>query len=307
MFGSVILEVAAGLTLVFLVLSAACSAIREAIEAWMKLRAVDLERTLREMLDDPSGEGLTSRFFQHPLISGLYPGDYDPLRLNRSKEQWLPSRTNLPSYIPGALFAQALLDLQLRPDNNDPTAPQAASGPLQQILLAAQQQTDGTAQALRDYLKDWYDAAMERTSGWYRRYSQRLLFLLGLLLTISLNADALRIADSLYHNSELRQAMLQRSEAATTAQLSPDEAKAALADLRSAGLSLGWSEQDIEALSQIPASDTAFLQFVKLFAGWLITALAISQGAPFWFDLLNHITSLRSTLKPPAKSSPAPG
>src|SRR4029078_3632217 len=31
------------------------------------------------------------------------------------------------------------------------------------------------------------------------------------------------------------------------------------------------------------------------FAGWLITAFAISLGAPFWFDLLNKVTQLRGT------------
>jgi hypothetical protein len=30
-------------------------------------------------------------------------------------------------------------------------------------------------------------------------------------------------------------------------------------------------------------------------AGWIITALAISLGAPFWFDLLNKVAQLRST------------
>jgi hypothetical protein len=34
--------------------------------------------------------------------------------------------------------------------------------------------------------------------------------------------------------------------------------------------------------------------FETLF-GWIITALAISLGAPFWFDLLNKIVKLRGT------------
>ncbi len=33
--------------------------------------------------------------------------------------------------------------------------------------------------------------------------------------------------------------------------------------------------------------------------GWLVTAIAIMLGAPFWFDLLNKLVSLRSALKPP--------
>lgn len=39
---------------------------------------------------------------------------------------------------------------------------------------------------------------------------------------------------------------------------------------------------------------------VVVFIGWLLTALAVSLGAPFWFDLLNKIMALRSAgVKPP--------
>jgi hypothetical protein len=37
-------------------------------------------------------------------------------------------------------------------------------------------------------------------------------------------------------------------------------------------------------------------------AGWLITAFAVSLGAPFWFDMLNKIMVVRSTVKPREKS-----
>jgi len=32
--------------------------------------------------------------------------------------------------------------------------------------------------------------------------------------------------------------------------------------------------------------------------GWILTGLAISMGAPFWFDLLNKLVALRSSNKP---------
>ena len=36
--------------------------------------------------------------------------------------------------------------------------------------------------------------------------------------------------------------------------------------------------------------------------GWLLTAMAISLGAPFWFDMLNKLIVVRSTVKPHEKS-----
>jgi hypothetical protein len=40
--------------------------------------------------------------------------------------------------------------------------------------------------------------------------------------------------------------------------------------------------------------------------GWLITILAISVGAPFWFDMLNKIVSIRSVGKAPEESPKPP-
>jgi hypothetical protein len=33
--------------------------------------------------------------------------------------------------------------------------------------------------------------------------------------------------------------------------------------------------------------------------GWLITALAVSLGAPFWFDLLNRLINVRHGMRRP--------
>lgn len=43
-------------------------------------------------------------------------------------------------------------------------------------------------------------------------------------------------------------------------------------------------------------------QFASHLLGWLLTAIAVSFGAPFWFDTLNKIMVIRSTVKPREKS-----
>ena len=40
--------------------------------------------------------------------------------------------------------------------------------------------------------------------------------------------------------------------------------------------------------------------------GWLLTAAAVSLGAPFWFDVLNRFIVIRSTVKPTEKSPNEP-
>jgi len=38
---------------------------------------------------------------------------------------------------------------------------------------------------------------------------------------------------------------------------------------------------------------------LKSLMGWIITALALSLGAPFWFDLLNKLMKLRGSVATP--------
>lgn len=72
-------------------------------------------------------------------------------------------------------------------------------------------------------------------------------------------------------------------------------------------LGLGWMHKDTTVASKIGSCKTAHKKHYifnrtipqnspwRALLGWIITALAISLGAPFWFDLLNKIIKLRSS------------
>src|SRR5262245_60312442 len=111
MFGSQVLEVALGLVIMYLLLSLIASSIREGLESWMKTRASDLERGIRELLVDKDGKGLTHQIYSHPLINGLFKGQHDP---QATASQRMPRGGNLPSYIPSSNFAVALMDIVAR-------------------------------------------------------------------------------------------------------------------------------------------------------------------------------------------------
>jgi len=46
----------------------------------------------------------------------------------------------------------------------------------------------------------------------------------------------------------------------------------------------------------------SFFQLASTLIGWFLTAMAMTLGAPFWFDLLNQFMVVRSTVKPREKS-----
>jgi hypothetical protein len=49
---------------------------------------------------------------------------------------------------------------------------------------------------------------------------------------------------------------------------------------------------------------THFFALLTLAAGWFLTALAASFGAPFWFDTLNRFINLRNAGRPPGETDP---
>lgn len=319
-----VLEVAAGVGLTFLLVSLICSALREGLEVATRTRARDLERGLRELLDDPDGSGLAKAFFDHPLIFALFQGAYQPEQLQTRHGgalMPLPVRRRLPSYIPANHFAAAVLDLIGRgPAAHEPyqfPQPEAqqlvtlealrarlADFPherLRRVVLAALDASGGDLPATRARLEGWYDAAMERVAGRYRRRTQVILFGLGLLVAAGLNVDPLAIGQRLYRDDLLRQAV-----AAQAATLRPGDLKDApvarlSADLAAFGLPVGWTPPPQPVACAAGRSCIAGLNALALAGmvlGWLITAIAATLGAPFWFDLLNRFAAIRSTTKP---------
>ena len=316
MFGSNILDVAVGLILIYLLMSLIASAIREAVEAIVQSRAVELERGIRTLLDDPAGTGLARALYEHPLVYSLYAGRYE----NAAKRF---RGRNLPTYIPAKNFSAALLDMALRGTVRVPYAAQQThptitvaslrasvhripSPFVQRVLLSAIDNAKSDVDRVRTNLEAWFDSAMDRVSGAYKRRTQAWLFVIGLGLTLALNVNTVTIADYLARNEEARAALLRRAQEVrgdttyrrlvSDSVISEAEARAVYSDLQSLSLPIGWDRQ-----LPLPR-EGAFWYVVKQIAGLFVTALAIMLGAPFWFDLLNKFMVIRSTVKPREKS-----
>jgi hypothetical protein len=87
-------------------------------------------------------------------------------------------------------------------------------------------------------------------------------------------------------------------------------------ELRDYGFPIGWSGEGnwprpapqcalrIQAGTACALNSIGIWSIVLIVIGWLITALGISLGAPFWFDVLNKVMVVRSTVKPFQKSGP---
>jgi hypothetical protein len=89
--------------------------------------------------------------------------------------------------------------------------------------------------------------------------------------------------------------------AARAAAASSDFARARAA-LDSLGLPIGWSNVQVGKKGQ-EADLSDWVTFILLsLLGWAATGMAATMGAPFWFDVLNKVMVIRSTVKPREKS-----
>ena len=132
-----------------------------------------------------------------------------------------------------------------------------------------------------DTTSKWFDGYMDRVSGWYKKRSHTNIFWWSLLLVLIFNINLLEMVPALYEDHSLREIWVEKAIEFKESEQAEADIKASAEDLKTwLELKKSWSISDIKNLP-----------------GWLITALAISLGAPFWFDVLSRAVNLRAAGK----------
>jgi len=145
---------------------------------------------------------------------------------------------------------------------------------------------------------------MDRVSGWYKHRTQRILIFTGVIVSMIANVDTIRLAHKLYNDPGQRQlAVAMAGEITKEPPPGAQPTTAAGGSARADSLAVVMIRR-LDAL-ELPIGwpDASFgRDWYMRILGWLITGAAISLGAPFWFDLLNRMMVIRSTVKPHEKS-----
>ena len=223
--GFALLDVAIGMTFMYLLLSLICSAVNEMISAILKARAKFLEEGIAHLLED---ETFKEQLYSHPLIRSL-SREVNPLLKKIGIK-------DAPSYIPARNFALALMDL-LQPGTGTraalaPTSTEAPVGPgtagnllatltrgqspappgIQRALVALVQAAGNDTARARQNIEDWYNSVMDRVSGAYKRRTQYAIFAIGVVVTIGVNADSVVVFKRLTADKTLASAVADSAE-----------------------------------------------------------------------------------------------
>jgi len=203
MFGSALLDVAIGMVFVFLLLSLICSAFNELLETRLKNRAGDLEKGIKGLLG--ANTGLVDKLYNHGLIFSLFRGTYAEASKNKT----------LPSYIPSRNFANAVAGLLGPAGGNIPTATdipssinQITNAQVKSALLALLNDAQADLEKLRAGPEAWFNSAMDRLSGWYKRRAHVISFACACLIAGAMNVNSIALAQDLWTNQAKREALV---------------------------------------------------------------------------------------------------
>lgn len=309
MFGSETLEIVLGLVFVYLLFSILSTLLVEYISNMLKLRSKFLIKTVKRLLDDDVETGLSGNFFEHPHFVFL---GKDP--------------DSKPSYLKSSKFAKVVLDLIRTGGKNNKLGQSSlldknsVSASIDQLSLSKFKEIDKseTLRLLKSFAKeagedintfslkveDWFNEECERAQGWYNRRIKVVTFFVSIIIAVGLNVDTIRIYQNLSKNSDLRSEIANSAAGYLQANptFSPDSLKSdsivmarkrlvefynSELESKSNLLGIGWEKSQLNPFS--------WKNLFLALAGWLLSALAISIGAPFWFDLLNKVMKLRSS------------
>jgi len=269
------LDIVIGLAMVFLVVSLIASALNELLAAALDLRAATLENAVTSIAGS-----LAQKILEHPLV------------------QTSPSSKS-PSYIEPTTFANALID---EVTSSIPTSATPAIGQvrteleklddpdLKKALLALLDSSHDSYETFIANVAKWFDGNMDRISGCYKRRAQFYAALFAVVVVMILNVDAIKIFDQLSAQPAYASAFAQRADSflkseqggGTTAVGLPQTIASLNTYVGALPAPVGWHNGDLNNI------------WLKI-SGLLMTAIAGSLGAPFWFDALSKVANLRAT------------
>lgn len=298
LFDSAIVEVLIILTFVYVLFSTVVSGINEGLAAWTRRRSADLVAGMRQLLgDDDTADVLMARIEAHPLVRSLG---------RTSNGTWRP-----PSYLPGRRFAQALVDvIDEAADGSLTVVPTGGGAPIPLDTALGEQLRRFARAAANDFagivddVAGWFDDVMDRVAGWYKRTTWIWLAVIAVAVAGVLNLDTISIAQTAWEDDAVRTALVTEAEELAAAEdLDGAEIGVTGDDIDEFAFPLWWTPDD-GAPNEIPENVGGW---VSKIVGILVTAAALTLGAPFWFDLLGRLTGLRGAGNKPKTAAETDG
>jgi|GEM_PF-921458 len=343
-----LLDILISLAFIYGLFSVLVSAATELVMTVWSQRARTLWMAVRWLLPgDGSGaakDDVAASFLRHPLVQGMGAAEHDlPSKSEGMMGLFSKTMTQLkttpvtqgkraafPSYLPSGLFVDTVMHMlksgEIRKGTVHPEADVEAlisdveNPGLRTTLEALNQSARDSGHPFRMRLERWYEDAMDRATGWYRRTAHVVLFLVAFIMAVVCNVDTIHIVTMLTLNPDLRKGLVSkateyvetqvdkiaRAAAAQPATGDPnaqlqakiEEYNVALKNLDGLRIPLHWGKAEKLYVMLNP-----FMAIV----GWMMSAVAATLGANFWFQILGGLVKMRLSGNKPVSTTPPEG
>lgn len=293
------LEVILGMMFIYMVLSLLGTTVNELISSWRGWRGLFLEEGLKRLLKFKDNPAIFEKFTNNEFYKQLRQHKA-PLRVSRAPE-WLSNKNFVSILVNTLKKSEGVVE---KVDEMIEGLP--ADSKLREILEQFKSEGHEDVTAFKIRLSSWFDDVMDHSSAWYKRHLQMVTLFVGLAISAVINADSFDIYYNLSNNATARQSISTMAEAfianndvlpapkTYTDTLTLQEIQTEIGKLTSTEeyaqisnvLGLGWTNAKL---------DISAMGWLQRILGWFITALAISLGAPFWFNALKKIVSIRTS------------
>lgn len=287
-----LIQVVIGLVFLLLLLSLLVTTILELISSMFALRGQNLEKAIRNMLATGLKEGELFQSFKSNAL-------YKQLSNYRGNAKSRP-----PSYLSAENFQSILMDIILNGEDAGKLLQKIEELPNEELKKVLKQLLNDASFELEEFkvkMRNWFNDVMDRAAGWYKRNIQILVTFVGLVVAIVFNADTISLYQRLESNPEELKEIVTMAEAYAkksdlgiqsggTVEQQWEQVNNLINDeinQAKSPLGLGWHPEELQGMTP---SD-----WIIKVLGWIVTALAVSLGAPFWFDLLKKLVNIRSS------------
>ena len=332
-----LLDTAIGVTLVYLGAALFVTILSESIARTFRLRGRALAVHLAQLFDDETlKSALGSSNAIAPRVSptstfgrflARFPAWIQGYKVSGGVENGkLVSK--IESYVDPDIVARVILGTLLAPpaqavagvptpaatmqDVRNQIAGLTADTKIKTVLWQAAASAKDDLDKFTAQVSGWLDRSLNMLGEGYKTRSQVICFFLGLFMAVAANIDTVELTRRLYTDKGLRDSTVASAEQLTKSanrEVVEKCGKLSFEDLKKddtctavTSLVAGVARRN-ETLAKLPigwVDAPPFKQdrdvYLRL-VGWLLTALALSLGAPFWFDLLNRFVNIRGSTR----------
>ena len=288
-----ILEVAIGLILVYYILGAIVSTITQSVTEIFETRGAALQKYLKTITGDKYVD-LTNM----PQIKSLKPIRY---------KNWFSmfvadTEPKMVEKIPASTLVDAFFDmagLTAKKDLSGEELIELVDGLPEsegkQAMLSWIRQGVTNIEDIRKRTNDYFCGILDQAAATFKANARSFVLILSIGLTLFFGTDTIQLVRDLWTNAELR--AIATAQAGVVVQQGGTQADltSLLEDLSAFTVKIGWW-QGQNFPQNATAAEWISFSFFKI-VGLGLTAVAVSQGSSFWYDLLKRLSGRSSAPK----------